>query len=122
MTMIRVCLHIMALYVLLFIGNFLQETFQLFIPGSVIGMLLLFFLLKTKIVKLKWIEEGTSLLLRHLTLFFIPVTIGIIEYFNLFAGKGIFLVIAAVVSTALVMGTSGLISEHLAKGKEVQHE
>lgn len=122
MTMIRVCLHIMALYVLLFIGNFLQETFQLFIPGSVIGMLLLFFLLKTKIVKLKWIEEGTSLLLRHLTLFFIPVTIGIIEYFNLFAGKGIFLVIAAVVSTALVMGTSGLVSERLAKGKEVQHE
>ena len=122
MTMIRVCLHIIALYVLLFIGNFLQETFQLFIPGSVIGMLLLFFLLKTKIVKLKWIEEGTSLLLRHLTLFFIPVTIGIIEYFNLFAGKGIFLVIAAVVSTALVMGTSGLVSERLAKGKEVQHE
>ena len=122
MTVLRVSLHILMLYLLFFIGNLIQDAFQLFIPGSVLGMLLLFFLLKSNLLKLKWIEEGTSLLLRHLTLFFIPVTIGIINYLELFTSKGILLVLAAVVSTALVMGVSVMISERMAKREESQHK
>lgn len=118
----RIITHIFFLYVLLLIGNFLQEVFHLFIPGSVIGMLLLFLLLKMGIIKIKWMEEGTSLLLRHLTLFFIPVTIGFMEYLELFRGKGIFLLLITVISTALVMGVGGAVSEQLAHGKETQHE
>ena len=85
-------------------------------------MLLLFLLLKMGIIKIKWMEEGTSLLLRHLTLFFIPVTIGFMEYLELFRGKGIFLLLITVISTALVMGVGGAVSEQLAHGKETQHE
>ncbi|GGN50728.1 CidA/LrgA family protein [Oceanobacillus indicireducens] len=118
----RIITHIFFLYALLLIGNFLQEVFHLFIPGSVIGMLLLFLLLKMGIIKIKWMEEGTSLLLRHLTLFFIPVTIGFMEYLELFKGKGIFLLLITVISTALVMGVGGAVSEQLAHGKETQHE
>ncbi|MEI3597389.1 MULTISPECIES: CidA/LrgA family protein [unclassified Oceanobacillus] len=118
----RIITHIFFLYVLLLIGNFLQEVFHLFIPGSVTGMLLLFLLLKMGIIKIKWMEEGTSLLLRHLTLFFIPVTIGFMEYLELFRGKGIFLLLITVISTALVMGVGGAVSEQLARGKETQHE
>lgn len=118
----RIITHIFFLYALLLIGNFLQEVFHLFIPGSVIGMLLLFLLLKMGIIKIKWMEEGTSLLLRHLTLFFIPVTIGFMEYLELFRGKGIFLLLITVISTALVMGVGGAVSEQLAHGKETQHE
>lgn len=118
----RIITHIFFLYALLLIGNFLQEVFHLLIPGSVIGMLLLFLLLKMGIIKIKWMEEGTSLLLRHLTLFFIPVTIGFMEYLELFRGKGIFLLLITVISTALVMGVGGAVSEQLAHGKETQHE
>lgn len=114
--------HIFFLYALLLIGNFLQNVFHLFIPGSIIGMLLLFLLLKTGIIKMKWMEEGTSLLLRHLTLFFIPVTIGFMEYLELFSGRGILLLLIIVISTALVMGIGGAVSERLAHGKETQHE
>src|SRR5690606_17555229 len=118
----RIITHIFFLYVLLLVGNFLQEAFQLFIPGSVIGMLLLFALLKLGIVKLRWIEEGTSLLLKHLTLFFIPVTVGFIEYFDaVFSVRGVLLLSITIISTALVMGGSGAVSEYLARRKEVQH-
>lgn len=119
---LRVIIHIFFLYALLLIGNLLQETFHLFIPGSVIGMLLLFILLKLGIIKLKWIDEGVSFLLRHLTLFFIPVTIGFMEYLELFKGRGILLLIITVISTALVMGIGGAVSEQLARRKETQHE
>ncbi|MCG5102831.1 CidA/LrgA family protein [Oceanobacillus alkalisoli] len=119
---LRIITHIFLLYALLLIGNVLQEIFHLFIPGSVIGMILLFLLLKLGIMKLKWLEEGTSLLLRHLTLFFIPVTIGFMEYLELFKGRGLLLLIITVISTALVMGVGGAVSEQLARRKETQNE
>ncbi len=120
MDFIRIILHIAFLYLLLFLGNAVQDIFQLSIPGSVLGMLFLFFLLKSGIVKLDWIKEGTSLLLKHLTLFFIPVTVGFMEYLDLFSGRGILLLVVTILSTALVMGLSGFVSERLVKRKEVQ--
>lgn len=120
MDFIRIILHIAFLYLLLFFGNAVQTIFQLSIPGSVLGMLFLFFLLKSGIVKLDWIKEGTSLLLKHLTLFFIPVTVGFMEYLDMFSGRGILLLVVTILSTALVMGLSGFVSERLVKRKEVQ--
>lgn len=118
----KIIVHIAALYALLLIGNWIQDILSLSIPGSVIGMLLLFFLLKLKIIKFAWIKEGTQLILNHLTLFFIPVTIGFINYLELFTGRGILLLLTALFSTALVMGLSGAISQRLASRKEAQHD
>lgn len=118
----KIIVHIAALYALLLIGNWIQDILSLSIPGSVIGMLLLFFLLKLKIIKFAWIKEGTQLILNHLTLFFIPVTIGFINYLELFTGRGILLLLTALFSTALVMGLSGAISQRLASRKETQHD
>lgn len=118
----KIIVHIAALYALLLIGNWIQDILSLSIPGSVIGMLLLFFLLKLKVIKFAWIKEGTQLILNHLTLFFIPVTIGFINYLELFTGRGILLLLTALFSTALVMGLSGAISQRLASRKEAQHD
>lgn len=122
MKIMKIIVHIAALYALLLIGNWIQDILSLSIPGSVIGMLLLFFLLKLKIIKFAWIKEGTQLILNHLTLFFIPVTIGFINYLELFTGRGILLLLTALFSTALVMGLSGAISQRLASRKEAQHD
>lgn len=122
MKIMKIIVHIAALYALLLIGNWIQDILSLSIPGSVIGMLLLFFLLKLKIIKFAWIKEGTQLILNHLTLFFIPVTIGFINYLELFTGRGILLLLTALFSTALVMGLSGAISQRLASRKETQHD
>lgn len=119
---LKIIVHVALLYGMLLTGNWIQEFFRLAIPGSVIGMLLLFVLLKFNIIKIDWIKEGTQFILNHLTLFFIPVTIGFINYLDLFSGRGILLLLTAVGSTALVMGISGVISQWLANRKETQHE
>src|SRR5699024_8655822 len=62
------------------------------LSGSVIGMVLLFVLLMTNSLNVRWIEEGTQFMIRHLNLFFIPATVGIMDYFHVFAGKGILLI------------------------------
>ncbi|MHA6250550.1 CidA/LrgA family protein [Oceanobacillus sp. CAU 1775] len=122
MKLFKGILHIAFLFGLLYIGNWIQASLSLSIPGSVIGMLLLFALLKFGIIKLDWIKEGTQFILRNLTLFFIPVTIGFIEYLELFSGSGLYLLLIAIISTGIVMGVSGFVSQKLAKGKDVQHE
>lgn len=107
--------HILILSIFYLLGMFIQKVFNLFIPGSVIGLILLFILLVTNIIKLSWIKEGAQFLVNHLVLFFIPPTVGIMNYFDVFSGKGFFLVIITIVSTVIVIGVSGIVSEQIGK-------
>ncbi len=77
-------IQIGGLYMLYMIGSFIQQLLHIPIPGSMIGMLLLFLLLMTGIVKEKWISRGANMLLSHLTLLFIPATVGVMDYVELF--------------------------------------
>lgn len=87
-------------------------------PGSIIGMLLLFGLLMTGKFKAAWVEKGASFLLAHLSLLFIPITVGVIDFFDLFKGRGLFSIIVVSLSTILVMVTSSFVSQWLAERKE----
>src|SRR5699024_1365294 len=87
------------------------------VPGSVIGLLLLFILLISNVLKVEWIEEGAQFFVNNLVFFFIPATVGVMNYFDLFKGKGILLILIVLLSTILVMGSSGLVSQSLAKDK-----
>ncbi|MDE5415851.1 CidA/LrgA family protein [Alkalihalobacterium chitinilyticum] len=118
MTILRIIMHIAILYLFYWVGAWIQQTFDLFIPGSIIGMLLLFVLFATKVIKPKWIEYGTSLLLRHMPLLFLPVTVGVLNFLDVFSGKGFLLVIIALISTIIVMVCSGALSQLLATRKE----
>src|SRR5690625_2986161 len=111
---VKICFHVIILYCFYLVGNWIQSSLNLFIPGSVIGMILLFLLLLTKVIKLTWVEEGSKFFVNNLSLFFIPATVGIIDYFSLFAGKGFILILIVLVSTALVMSISGVVSQRLA--------
>lgn len=118
----RVVFHIGILYLFYLFGEWISSALDLFIPGSVIGMLVFFLLLMTNVIKEQWITEGTTLMVDHLAFFFIPVTSGLIIYLDLFVGKGLLLIIIGLFSTILVMGGSGLISQWLYGRKGVHHE
>lgn len=111
MDFIRIVLQIALLYLFYLAGSWIQVSFDLFIPGSIIGMLLLLGMLGLRAVKTEWVERGGGLLVRNLPLLFLPVTIGIIQYFDLFAGKGLLLLVIVFVSTVLVMLGSGFASQ-----------
>lgn len=120
--MIKIIIQIVILYIIYLIGNWIQHALNLFVPGSVIGMILLFILLLINVIKVKWIEEGSKLIINHLTLFFIPATVGVMNYFELFKGNGFFLILIALISTALVMGCSGYVSQWFIQRKEVSND
>lgn len=119
---IKVIVQIALLSFLYVIGNEIQQMLHLPIPGSVIGMLLLFGLLSTNIIQESWIQSGSNVVIKHLTFFFIPATAGILDYFHVFSGKGSLLVLIVLFSTFLVMVGSGLTSQWILRRKGADHD
>lgn len=54
------------LYAFLWIGNGIVYLVPLGIPGSIVGLLLLFFGLTTQLIKVEWIFFGANLLIRYM--------------------------------------------------------
>ncbi|WP_261130710.1 CidA/LrgA family protein [Bacillus sp. Marseille-Q3570] len=100
---ILIITQVVALYGFYLAGIWIQSALGLMIPGSIIGMLLLFLLLVTKILPLNWIQRGSRFMLVHLTLFFIPVTVGVMQFGHVFKGKGMLLIPTVLASTILVI-------------------
>lgn len=122
MKVISLIIQIIVLYGFYTLGSWMQEFFNLFVPGSIIGMLILFILLYTGVWKNHWIEQGAGLLIRYFPLLFLPVTVGVIQYSDLFVGKGIVLAGIIIVSTVLVMLSSGFFTHFLWKRMEGHNE
>jgi len=111
MKFILVFIQLAVLFGFYLLGEWLRAFFNLPLPGSIIGFLLLFAALLLKIYPLKWIDSGAHFLLAFLSLYFIPATVGVIDYAGVFMGKGVLLLVIAVVSTLLTMAVSALISQ-----------
>lgn len=106
------CLAQILVFILLAVaGDALSHTLPIAVPGGIIGMGLLFILLKTNIIPVRIVEQGANLLIANLLLFFVPSAVGIIQYQSLFAADGIKLTIVIVLSTITVMiGTGTAVS------------
>ncbi|OIJ14139.1 murein hydrolase regulator LrgA [Anaerobacillus arseniciselenatis] len=113
-----IILQIGLLWFLNELGFFLVEAFHLPIPGNVLGMVILFVLLMTGVVSLKWVEEASSFLIKHLAFFFIPIAVGLMNFGALFIQNGIFLVVVIIGSAALGIYITGKVSQVLAEKKE----
>ncbi|MDT3425495.1 holin-like protein [Paenibacillus forsythiae] len=96
----------------------LSSWLHLPIPGSIIGMVVLFILLETGVVRLGWVEIGASWLLAELLLFFVPSAIGVMKYSSLLETDGLSLLAIILAGTFIVMASSGLLTALIFKVKE----
>lgn len=96
----------------------LAEWLHLGIPGSILGIAVVFILLETKILRLEWIELGANWLLAELLLFFIPAAVGIMKYFPMLEAEGLQILVVVLFSTVIVMVSSGLTASFISTRKE----
>jgi holin-like protein len=107
------------IYLSLFVGNWLAGFLPIVIPGSIIGMLILFLLLTLRIITVDWIKPGCLLLIRYMALLFVPIGVGIMNYYGPLSQQLGPVVISCVVSTLLTMFVVGL-SAHFSYGSKQQ--
>lgn len=103
--------QIAGLYAVTALCNAVVRWLHLPVPGSILGVALVFALLQSGIVKLRWVEQGADLLIRELLLFFIPSSVGVMAYAPLMRQDGWKVVAVVAVGTVLVMVVTGGVAE-----------
>ena len=83
------------------------------LPGNVLGVIVLFFLLLTGIIKESHISLAAEFLLRHLVFFFVPIAVGLMQWGGVFYDYGWVLAAAIVSSTALPLVIVGFMAKAL---------
>lgn len=89
------------------IGEILAYFIPFPIPGSIYGLILLFLLLYTGILKLKHVEESGNFFLLLLPFLFISNCVSLMDSFSLFGDKILAIIILTIVSTLIVMVVTG---------------
>ncbi|PKR85596.1 CidA/LrgA family protein [Heyndrickxia camelliae] len=94
-------------------GTLLVTLTHIPLPGNVVGMVLCFFLLMTGVIKVQWIDGTASFLIRHLSFFFIPISVGLMTLGGIFLKKGFVLMFILCVSAVIGICSSGYLSQRL---------
>ncbi|MEK3978233.1 CidA/LrgA family holin-like protein [Psychrobacillus sp. FSL K6-2836] len=110
---IRIVFQVIILYIFSFIGSWIVQSLSLQFPGSIIGLLLLFGCLYFKIIPVELIKDGVGFLLTFLALFFIPATVGIMDYPELLSWTGLGMILSIFISTLITIIVTGKFCEFL---------
>lgn len=87
------------------------------IPGSIIGMILLFLLLQFKIIKIDFIKEISDLFLDNMAIFFIPAGVSLISSLDIILSNIFILLVTIALSTVIVMYITGVVVQQMIKNK-----
>ena len=102
-------------------SNYIVKLINLPIPGSVLGMILLFVGLRVGIVKLNYIEKAAEYLIKHLALFFVPYAVGLMTYGDLIKTSGWKLLLMIVGSTVIGLVVTSGITQYLSSKGTKKH-
>ena len=104
------------------VGEILAGVLPLPVPGSVYGLVLLLVLLLTGVVKLHQVRETAHFLIGIMALFFVPVTVGIMDSWGELSPVLVPVLVICLVSTAVTIGGTGTVTQFLVRRKEGSRE
>lgn len=113
--------YIWQLMIILFI-SFLSEIISKLIPAPIpaciYGIVILFLLLKLKVIKLAQVQDVGHFLIEIMPLMFIPASVSLLEQWDLLQPLLLPFSVIVVVSFLLVFIVSGLVTKYSLKVKE----
>ncbi len=115
MKIFREAIIILGIYL---IGELISKGFTLPLPGNIIGMIILLVLLCTKVIKVEKVETVSTFFLDHLSFFFIPAGVGLISSFSSIKNSLIYILLLCLITTAIVVISTGTIVQYIIKIKE----
>jgi holin-like protein len=115
-----IALQLIGLCALNQLGFWIVARTALPVPGNLVGMVALYAMLSLGIVKLSWVEEAGSFLIRHLAFFFVPITVGLMDMGPLFATRALGIGVTLMASAALGLFLAGRIAQLLLARQAVE--
>lgn len=90
--------------------KFVVDSLHLPVPAGVLGIITLFCLLLSGVIKEDYVSLAASMLLQHLVFFFIPIAVGLMNFGRVFYDYGRVLAAAIIISSlASLLGAAVLI-------------
>lgn len=108
----------MLIFTINYVGMLLSKILHLPLPGTIVSLLLLFFMLQFKVLKLEKIENAGNFLLLNMTIFFMPPTVKIIDSYELLEKDLFKIIVIIIISTFLTMGITGKVVQLMIDFKE----
>lgn len=105
-----------------FAAEMMYIVIPLPVPASVYGLVLLFILLMTKVVRVEQVEESADFFLAIMPILFISPCVSLLTSFDIIKGNLLVLIAMTVVSTLAVMGVTALVSQAVIKAKRRKGE
>ncbi|ETD08591.1 MULTISPECIES: CidA/LrgA family protein [Streptococcus] len=81
----KLYVQLMIIFMISLVGEGISSVFHLPVPGSIIGLVLLFLALQFKILRLRHISMVGNFLLANMTILFLPPAVGIMDKFQVIA-------------------------------------
>ena len=105
----------MMILLVSFLGELLKYAIPLPVPASIYGLVILFILLETGALKLDAVKDTAIFLIEIMPLMFIPAGVGLMESWGDLNSMLVEVIVITIVSTVLVMGVSGIVTELVLK-------
>lgn len=100
----------------LFAGNGIQSWLGISVPGSIIGMLILFAALVSGICKPDWAATGCQFFMRNMLILFIPISVGLMTHFDLLLNNAIPIIVSTAGGSLLVLVCLALFIDKIDRG------
>lgn len=110
------------LYLILTCGNWIADQLPIQLPGSILGMTILFSLLIFQIIPVHWMRFGCQLIIRYMALFFIPATMGIMDTYLALLNDWLPILGGTLFSTLVVFILIALLTDKWTSEHETQQE
>ena len=81
----KLYVQLMIIFMISLVGEGISNVFHLPVPGSIIGLVLLFLALQFKLLRLRHISMVGNFLLANMTILFLPPAVGIMDKFQVIA-------------------------------------
>ncbi len=99
----------------MFIGESIHYLFSVPLAGNIIGMLLIFFSLYFKIIKLKDVKPASDVLIKYMVVFFIPYGVGLMVYVDMIKEIWLPITVATIFSLLLCLYVTGFVMQKFSK-------
>lgn len=102
----KVIVQIGVIFAICLIGEMLARWIPFPFPASIMGMILLFFLLFFRVLRPEHIRHKTDFMLKNMAFFFVPAGVGLLGNVDYLISNGIALLVICVASTILTFFAS----------------
>lgn len=100
-----------------FIGECVSYLIKGFVPGSIIGMMLLFLALYFKVIHPDSVDSTANTITKNMAIFFIPSGAGLMTSFGVLSKFWASIIITCSISTILVIAVVGIVQQKMEKGR-----